>query len=202
MGLGSQPKLLRFIECRSLSRLGETRIRELNIRIVAATNQDLGQMIKQQKFRADLFQRLACIKLNIPPLRKRKKDILPLANFFLRKYAGQYDLKPLEISAQASEVMLAYHWPGNVRELANIMLNVSVRNRSGKVTPNDLTSASQEMEAIDTRIDSDFSSLKDVEKKHIQKALKQTGNNKTKACVILGISRDTLYRKIEKYNIG
>lgn len=202
MGLGSQPKLLRFLECRSLSRLGETRIRKLNIRIVAATNQDLRQMIQKQNFRADLFQRLACVKINIPPLRKRKKDILPLANFFLGDYARQYELKPLEISHQASEIMMAYNWPGNVRELANIMLNVSVRSRGRKVMPNDLTSASEEMGEFDILIDTDFVSLKDMEKKHIHKALKQTGNNKTKACAMLGISRDTLYKKLQKYDLG
>lgn len=199
MSLGCQPKLLRFLECRSLSRLGETRIRKLNIRVVAATNQDLNEMIRVKAFRADLFQRLACVKLRIPPLRKRQEDILPLANFFLVTYARQYNLKPLKISAQASKIMLAYRWPGNVRELANIMLNVCVRAKKGKVMPAHLTAASEEMGAIISEVDPTFVSLKDMERDHIYKALKLAGNNKTKACAMLGIAKDTLYRKIKKY---
>lgn len=201
MGLASQPKLLRFLESKSISRLGETRVRNLNIRLIAATNQDLNAMITEKKFRLDLFQRLACVKLNIPPLRKRKKDIFPLANFFLANYARQYGLKLKEISSQASQIMLSYRWPGNVRELSNIMLNVCVRTRGKKIMPAHLTSASEEMGEFDADIDTDFVSLKEMEKNHIHKALKQANNNKTKASVMLGISRDTLYKKINKYNI-
>ncbi len=201
MGLTSQPKLLRFLENRSISRLGETRVRNLNLRIVAATNQDLNAMIKERTFRPDLFQRLACVKLLVPPLRKRQKDILPLANFFLSNYARQYGLKPLEISAQASQIMMSYRWPGNVRELSNIMLNVCVRARGRKIMPAHLTLASEDMGVFDASVDSDFVPLKEMEKHHIHKALKQANNNKAKACKMLGISRDTLYKKIHKYNI-
>lgn len=202
MGKTCQPKLLRFLECRSISRLGETRIRDLNIQIVAATNQDLKEMISRDAFRADLFQRLACVRLNIPPLRERKKDILPLAQFFLGNYCRQYDLKPLEISPQAYQIMLAYHWPGNIRELANILLNVCVRTQGKKIMPAHLTSASEEIGEFDVSIDGDFVPLKIMEKKHILKALKQAGNNKSKASAMLGITRATLYKKIQKYNIG
>ncbi len=201
MGLTCQPKLLRFLENRSISRLGETRTRHLNLRIVAATNQDLNTMIQEKTFRADLFQRLACVKLNIPPLRKRKMDILPLANFFLSRYARQYDLKPLTISSQAEQIMLSYHWPGNVRELSNIMLNVCVRAKGKKVMPSHLTSASEEIGDYDVGVDEEFVPLKEMEENHIRKALKKANNNKTKACAMLGISRDTLYNKIHKYNL-
>jgi transcriptional regulator with PAS, ATPase and Fis domain len=201
MGLTCQPKLLRFLESRSISRLGETRIRSLNLRIVAATNQDLNAMVNKKKFRPDLFQRLACVKLNVPPLRKRKKDILPLANFFLANHVQQYGLKPQEISSQASQIMMSYHWPGNIRELSNIMLNVCVRARGRKIMPAHLTSASEEIEKFDVSVDTDFVPLSEMEKNHIHKALMQTNNNKSKACAILGISRDTLYKKIRKYDI-
>jgi transcriptional regulator with PAS, ATPase and Fis domain len=201
MGLTSQPKLLRFLESRSISRLGETRVRDLDLRIVAATNQDLNAMIEEKKFRPDLFQRLACIKLNILPLRKRKADIIALATSFLANYTRQYDLKPKEISEQASQIMLAYHWPGNVRELSNIMLNVCVRTRGRKIMPADLTLASEGMGEFDAGLDADFISLSEMEKIHIYKALQQANNNKSKACAMLGISRDTLYKKIRKYKI-
>jgi transcriptional regulator with PAS, ATPase and Fis domain len=202
MNLVCQPKLLRFLECRSISRLGETRTRDLDLRIIAATNQDLNKMSETHAFRSDLFQRLACIKLKIPPLRERKKDILPLAKFFLAKYARQYSLDPMTISRQASQMMLSYYWPGNVRELANIMLNVYVRSGGDVITADHLAATAEEMEAFagdGTKYA--FPSLKDMEKIHIQKALKQTEYNKSQAASLLGISRDTLYKKIQKYDL-
>lgn len=202
MVLSCQPKLLRFLESRSMSRLGETRIRKLNIRIVAATNQDLNAMIQTKGFRADLFQRLSCIKINIPPLCERKKDILALANYFIADYVRQYGFTPLTISKQASKMMLSYRWPGNVRELANMMLNAILRASGPQIKPDDLIMASEKIGDYDIGVDTDFLSLKEIEKIHIHKVLKRTNNNKTKACEVLGISRDTLYKKIQKYNIG
>lgn len=202
MSLACQPKLLRFLESRMVSRLGETRVRQLTLRIVAATNQDLANMIQSQNFRADLFQRLACVKLKIPPLRERRQDILPLTEKFIEDYTRQYDLTPLKISKQAVDLMLSYYWPGNVRELANIMLNVCVRVRGGSIMPAHLISASEEMGASESKLENRFPSLNDMEKTHIQKALDEAGNNKSKASKLLGISRDTLYKKIQKYNIG
>jgi transcriptional regulator with PAS, ATPase and Fis domain len=201
MNLASQPKLLRFLESRSFSRLGETCVRKLNIRIIAATNQDLNDMIRTKAFRSDLFQRLACVRFKIPPLRDRKQDILPLAEFFMADFVQRYNLEPLRISSQASSMMQSYYWPGNVRELANIMLNVCVRTRGGIIRPDDLTMASEEIGALDHG-DSGFLSLNDMEKIHIQKALEQAGENKSRAAALLGISRDTLYKKIQKYKIG
>jgi DNA-binding NtrC family response regulator len=202
MNLACQPKLLRFLETHAISRRGETRTRDLDTRIIAATHQDLNKMTDTQAFRSDLFQRLACIKLKIPPLRERKKDILPLAKFFLANYARQYSLDPMTISRQASQMMLSYYWPGNVRELANIMLNVYVRSSGNTITADHLTSAAAEIEAFGDGANPAFPSLKDMEKIHIQKALKQTGNNKSKAAAMLGISRDTLYKKIQKYKLA
>jgi transcriptional regulator with PAS, ATPase and Fis domain len=201
MSLASQPKLLRFLESRKVSRLGDTRDRQLHLRIVAATNQDLARMIQSQTFRADLFQRLACVKLKIPPLRERKLDILPLAKKFIQDYTRRYDLAPVKISRQAADLMQSYYWPGNVRELSNIMLNVCVRTRGESIMPDHLISASEEMGASDSNPENRFPSLNDVEKFHIEKALDEAGHNKSKASKLLGISRDTLYKKIQKYKI-
>ena len=98
-------------------------------------------------------------------------------------------------------MMHAYYWPGNVRELANIMLNVSVRMRGGTIMPDQLIAASEEIGAYAKGVNTKFLSLNEMEKKHIQKALDETGHNKSKASSLLGISRDTLYKKIKKYNI-
>lgn len=202
MSLVCQPKLLRFLETRSISRLGETRTRQLNLRIVAATNQDLKTMIEVKTFRSDLFQRLTCVRLRIPPLRERKQDILPLAEFFIEGYARKYGLKPLKISKRAARMIETYFWPGNVRELANIMLNVCVRARSGAIGVDQLIAASEEMEAFGNGQNNGFPSLIEMEKSHIQRALEQAGDNKSRASEMLGISRDTLYKKIQKYKIG
>ena len=201
MSLSCQPKLLRFLESRSISRLGETRIRKLNLRIVAATNQELSSMIKAKTFRTDLFQRLACVKLRIPPLRERKQDVMPLANFFLAEYARKYSLKPLRISHRASKMMLSHVWLGNVRELANVMLNVCVRVRGGTIRQEDLVSVFEDMGADNGDGDIGSFNLNEMEKVQIRKALEQTGDNKSKAAELLGISRDTLYKKIQKYKI-
>ena len=200
MSLACQPKLLRFIENRTISRLGETRLRKLDIRIVAATNQDLSGMVKDRTFRPDLFQRLACVRLKIPPLRERKLDILPLADFFIVDHARKYGLKPLRISSRASQMMLSYFWPGNVRELASVMLNACVRARGGTIQPDHLSAASEEIGADGSA--AGFQTLNDMEKLHIQKALEEAGDNKSRAAALLGISRDTLYKKIQKYKIG
>lgn len=159
-------------------------------------------MIEAKTFRSDLFQRLTCVRLRIPPLRERKQDILPLADFFLAANAREYGLKPMKISKRAARMLETYYWPGNIRELANIMLNVCVRTRGGAINVEHLNAASEEMEAFGSGIDHGFPSLNDIEKNHIQRALTQTGANKSKASELLGISRDTLYKKIQKYKIG
>jgi transcriptional regulator with PAS, ATPase and Fis domain len=201
MSLACQPKLLRFLETHSLSRLGETRIRKLNLRIVSATNQELHDMIKAKKFRPDLFQRLSCVKLRVPPLRERKQDILPLAEFFIADNVRKFELRHLRISRQAAQMLRSYIWPGNVRELANIMLNVCVRVTEGTIRPEHLSAASEELEAFENGVVTGFPTLNDMEKSHILKALEQTGDNKSRASELLGISRDTLYKKIQKYKI-
>jgi transcriptional regulator with PAS, ATPase and Fis domain len=202
MSLACQPKLLRFLETQSISRLGETRIRKLNLRIVAATNQDLHNMIKVKMFRPDLFQRLSCVKLRIPPLRERKQDILPLAEFFIADNVRKFGLRHLRISKQAAKMLRSYFWPGNVRELANIMLNICVRITEGTIRAEHLSTAAEELEAFENGVETGFPTLNDMEKSHILKALEQTGDNKSRASELLGISRDTLYKKIQKYKIG
>ena len=203
MNLSLQPKLLRFLEHKTLTRLGDTVIKNINVRVVAATNQDLKNMVKEKKFRHDFYQRLACIKLNIPPLRERKEDILPLAKFFLSKFSKEHNLKVHRISDEAKKMLLEYYWPGNVRELSNILLSASVRSRGKAIYPAQLSAASEKIEARSQRpVKEEFLSMNDMEKIHIKGALERTNWNKADAAKLLGISRDTLYKKIEKYNIS
>ncbi len=202
MSLPLQPRLLRFLEDKKLTRLGDTRIKDIDVRVVAATNQDLKIMMTEKKFRSDFYQRLACVKLEIPPLRERQDDILPIADFFLSRFSKEHNLTITHISKEAQNVLMEYHWPGNIRELGNTLLSASVRNRGKAITPDCLFTASEELKVKKNDFMNEFLSIKDMEKIHITEALERTGWNKVDAAKLLGMSRDTLYKKIQKYKIS
>jgi Nif-specific regulatory protein len=202
MSLSLQPKLLRFIEDKMVTRLGDTKVRELDVRVIAATNQDLRIMMEEKTFRADFYHRLACIKLRVPPLRERKEDIQPLIDFFLSSFSDKYDWKTSRISDNAIKMLMEYAWPGNIRELRNLFLGVSVHVQGKTIYPKDLAAASEEIQRIERQPSRSFPSAEDIEKRHIVDALERTGWNKAQASKLLGISRDTLYRKVRKYKIS
>ena len=199
MSKSLQPKLLRFIEDKEVTRLGDTKARKISVRVVAATNQDLEAMIKGRTFRKDLYYRLACIKLEIPPLRKRKEDIVPLTAFFLSKFAKEHHWKVPGISDRALKMLMEYHWPGNIRELINVLLGVSIQVQGQTIQPSHLSMLSAE--TTGGREPGPFPDIGEVEKGHIIDALEKTGWNKKQAAGLLGISRNTLYRKMKQYNI-
>ncbi len=196
-----QPKLLRFLENNELTRLGETKARKVNARIVAATNQDLKALMKEKAFRPDLYQRLACLKLNACPLRERKEDILPLINFFMKKFSEKYNWRVPHISESALKKLLKYRWPGNVRELKNLVLALSARVRGRVIYPRDLIAVSEEFSQPDKKSAETFIAMKDMEKRHIQKALELECGKVSGAAKLLKIGRATLYEKIKRYNI-
>jgi transcriptional regulator with PAS, ATPase and Fis domain len=202
MSLSLQPKLLRFIEDKKITRLGDTKVRKLGVRVVAATNQDLKTMIKEKTFREDFYHRLACIKLKIPALRERKEDIIPLTEFFLATFSTEHNCRIPRISDDAMKMLMEYHWPGNIRELRNVLLSVTVHVRGKTIYPINLLAASEEIQALATRPIKSVVSIDDMEKRHIIDALERADWNKAKACKVLGISRDTLYRKLQKYKIS
>jgi len=201
MSLVLQPKLLRFIEDKELTRLGDMKTKKVNVRIIAATNQDLKAMMQRGAFREDFFQRLACIKLNVLPLRERKKDIGPIADFFVSKFSREYHWEASRISANAMKILMQYHWPGNIRELKNVLLSVLVRVQGKTVYPRHLTAVSEDMGATAKGTSRSFLSMEDMEKRHIMEALERTDWNKAEAARLLEISRDTLYKKIRKYDL-
>ncbi len=204
MNLSLQPKLLRFIEDQKVTRLGDTREKKVNARVIAATNKDLTAMINGEIFREDFYQRLACIKLETPPLRDRIKDISPMVDYFISKFSKDYNWKVPNISAKALKMLSEYHWPGNVRELKNVLLNVLVhtQGKSKIIYPKDVVAVSENLRVFKTKTEKSLLSLEEIEKKHISEILDQVGYNKTEASKILGISRDTLYKKMTKYGIS
>jgi transcriptional regulator with PAS, ATPase and Fis domain len=201
MSLSLQPKLLRFIEDHEITRLGDTKTRKVTVRVVAATNQDLKVMMERNTFRQDFYQRLACIKLEVPPLRERKEEIEPLAEFFLSRFSKEQGLEMPSLSASAVKLLADYHWPGNIRELRNVLLGAMVQVGGKTIYPRHLCAVSEELRAVSKRPAKPVLTMEEIEKQHIWTALTQVNWNKTEASRLLGISRDTLYKKLAKYKI-
>jgi DNA-binding NtrC family response regulator len=196
-----QAKLLRVIEERELYRLGSTEVRDVDVRIIAATNRDINEEILKGRFRADLFYRINMYNIHIPPLRERKKDIAPLAGHFLARHGTANNKKIDSIGNDLIDRLLQYSFPGNVRELENIIA-AGVLQEKGK----HLTLASIpglfSYKGPERRKNIEPLTLEQLEKRHIERVLELTGGNRPKAAEILGINVSTVYRKIEKYNIG
>jgi DNA-binding NtrC family response regulator len=195
-----QAKLLRVIEERELYRLGSTEVRDVDVRLIAATNQDINEEILKGRFRADLFYRINMYNIVIPPLRERKKDILPLARHFMSIHATANNKRIDSIAPDMAERLLHHSFPGNVRELENMIAAGVLRE-----TNNTLTLASipgvMSYHGPERRKNVELLTLEELEKRHIERVLEITGGNRPKAAEILGINVSTVYRKLEKYNI-
>jgi PAS domain S-box-containing protein len=201
--LEMQPKLLRAIENNEFERVGGTRIIRSEFRIIAATNQNLDEMIADGRFRKDLFYRLNVIPLNIPPLRERKKDIIPTARYILKQRAEEAGLPELNMETDAAQALRDYEWPGNVRELSNVLERTMSAIDAETIHLQDLPFyLHRRRNNLPQR---NGSSLKDVqaqtEKEAILFALREHNNNKVRAAKSLGIHRTLLYKKMKKYKL-
>jgi PAS domain S-box-containing protein len=198
-----QPKLLRAIEDKQFERLGGTRIIHSDFRVIAATNQNLEEMITDGRFRKDLFYRLNVIPLHIPPLRQRKGDIIPIARHLLTSLAQEANLVHINIGREAEKGLRNYEWPGNVRELSNVLERVISTLETDTIHLQNLPFYIYGSRKKSTR--GNPSSLREVsaktEKEAIRYALKETDNNKARAAEILGIHRTLLYKKMRKYKL-
>ena len=201
MDLALQPKLLRFLENREITRLGDTRVKKLDVRIVAATNQDLDTMMQEKEFREDFFQRLSCFVLNVPPLRERKEDIEPLIKHFFKRFAHEYSWAVSGMSDPVLKALINYSWPGNIRELRNTILRLSVQARGKNITTGDLARISDILGQETHQQLVSFPSMEEMEKKYICKALDRAGWNISDAAKMVGIARSTFYQKMKKFQI-
>jgi len=201
--LEMQPKLLRVLEEKEFERIGGTLPIKSDFRFIAATNQDLGAMISDGRFRKDLFYRLSVIPLHIPPLRERREDILPIAESILRQLALDATLPEIAMDPQAGRILQQYDWPGNVRELSNVLERTVASLEGAAIFPHHLPFFLQRQ--IDALCDSPSSPIKQVQTKAeieaICFALKQAQGNKAKAARLLGIHRTLLYKKMQKYGL-
>ncbi len=193
-----QAKLLRLLQEKEFMPVGATRVRHADVRFVAATNKDLEKEVARGNFREDLFYRLNVVTLEVPPLRERRDDILPLAEHFVRKYAPEGQQK---LSAEAARMLQGYHWPGNVRELENTIEMAVILAEGGRVEADFLPSKISHAQATEFVPPDTPVSLEDVERLYIAQVYRQNGGHKLKTSEILGIARKTLDRKLRQYEI-
>ncbi|WP_231638338.1 sigma-54-dependent transcriptional regulator [Rubeoparvulum massiliense] len=190
-----QVKLLRFLESGEFRPVGGTRIKKVDVRVIAATNANLEDKIAAGQFRADLYYRLNVIELRIPPLRERREDILPLSNYFLQKKSIQFQ-EEKELSKEAEQALLHYDFPGNVRELSH-MIERGIILCPGRFIETEHLGFPQASELFSKTL----TPLKEMERQHILEVLNFCHWNKTKAAALLEISVRNLYRKIEEYGL-
>lgn len=208
MPLNMQPKILRVLEDRQITPVGSEKSIDVNIRVIAATNRDLSQMVEEGTFRKDLYYRLNSVIVNIPPLRERKDDIPLLANRFVEDYCMEYGVNILSFSPEVVEAFINHDWEGNVRELNNLIERIVImaKNNNSNIIDLDLLPDSFAIKNFkkikEKRNPYDLNNIiSSVEKATILKAMEAAGNNKMKAANLLNIPRSTLYFKLEKYNI-
>ncbi len=195
-----QGKLLRVIEEHELYRLGSTEIRNVDVRIIAATNKDINEEILKGVFRADLYYRINMYNIKVPPLRERKQDILPIALHFLKTHARANSKNISSLSPDLEQRLMQYSYPGNVRELENIIAAAVLLEKSNTLTLS-ATINLLPYEGPERRKNVELLTLEELEKRHIEKVLRITAGNRPKAAKILGVNVSTVYRKIEKYNL-
>jgi putative PEP-CTERM system response regulator len=193
-----QVDLLRVLETKKITRLGGNDEISVDFRLICATNKNLEKYIEEEKFREDLYYRINVFSIFIPPLRERRKDIVPLANYFIKKYARSMGKPVKKISPDAQELLLSYPWPGNVRELENAIERAMVVGQTPEVLAKDLPLHGNRPNTTEA----EQLKLEDIEKTHIEKILKETDGNVTRAASLLGIDRVTLYNKLKKYKIS
>lgn len=190
-----QTRLLRVLQEKEITMIGSSKAEKIDVRIIAATNSGLQQMVKQGTFREDLYYRLNVVNIEMPSLRERKDDIPLLVHFFLRKHGSELSITP-KITHEATEILMRHSWPGNVRELENIVQRSLIMGR-GTIDVKDLPEYLKVPMPVYSEKSLHFKTLKEQEQEYILKVLEAVGYNKTKAAEILGIDRKTLGQKIK-----
>lgn len=211
MRLALQPKLLRVLETQTFRRIGGTADIQVDVRVVAASNRDLQEMVRENSFREDLYYRLKVMVISLPPLRERKEDIIPLASLFIERNNQEFNKNLTGLSAEAEELLRRYQWPGNVRELKNVIERAVILCQDSVLKPEHLPMELREENSRNyamagasmssaTGLNASMS-LEQMEKIHIQNVLSQNKGNKSRTARALNISRSTLREKMRLYQI-
>jgi two-component system response regulator HydG len=200
ISLEIQAKLLKAVEERTICKVGSNRVIRVDTRLIAATNRDLGQAVKDGTFREDLFYRLNVMEVHLPPLRRRPEDIPPLVDLFLEMYRGMSSVRVRGFAQQALDLLCSYDWPGNIRELQNTVQRLTVMATNSQIgvsevesaLPNSSGQAPQEEAVL----------LSEIERQHIEKTLRRLGGHMSRTAQALGIDRKTLRLKLRKYGLN
>ncbi len=194
-----QAKLLTVLERREITRVGANKSQPIDVRLICATNMNIHEMIEADEFRQDLLYRINTVEIHLPPLRERTGDIPLLAEHFLQQYAKKYKKKIKGLTAETIKKLNQHQWPGNVRELQHAIERAIIMSDSDYLQPDDFYLSSKSQKVGDLELDN--YNLEDIEKNVIEKVLKQCQGNVTQASSMLGLTRTSLYRRMEKYGL-
>ena len=193
-----QAKLLRAIQNRSIVRVGGTETKPVNIRLICATNMDLEALVKEGRFREDLYYRINTVHIALPPLRERREDIIPLAEMFLEHYAEKYHRPLIGLDESAAQILKNYHWGGNIRELQNCMEKAVILSDGTTLSAKDI----QLEQSVTFKSAGTIKAISEAdEERLVRDAMTRTGGNISAAAKLLGVSRPTLYTKLKKYGL-
>ena len=192
-----QAKLLRAIQSRSIVRVGGNEAKPINIRLICATNMDLEQLVREGRFREDLYYRINTVHINLPPLRERKEDIVPLAQMFLERFAEKYHRPLTGIAPEAAAMLTEGRWSGNIRELQNCIEKAVILSDGNELTAKDI-----QLEQAAKPIGTTIKAVNEAEEERlVREAMDRTEGNISAAAKMLGVSRPTLYAKLKKYGL-
>lgn len=201
LSLGAQAKLLRVLQDHQVRRVGSSVSRNVDVRVIAATNRDLRKMVREGQFREDLYYRLAVVEIALPPLANRREDLPLLQRYFVERFAAEYK-KPISgLTRRAQTLMASYPWPGNIRELENVVGNACMMADSRFIDTSDLPDRLRSPFTGDSVIDEDLLPLDEVQKRHVMRVLERVGGNKAKAAEILGLGRATIYQLLSRMKL-
>ena len=201
LSMDIQAKLLRVIQEKEIKPVGSEKTIRVDVRILAATNQDLKQAIAKRTFREDLYYRLNVFPIHIPPLRERKEDIPLLVKYFLKRYNKKREIPVVRVEPDTLKLLMSYGWPGNVRELENAIERALILEDGDSLLPRSFSWFVEGKRPEKTGLDDKIYNLSELEKQHIMRVLDETRGHKSQTASLLGIDRKTLYQKIKKYGL-
>jgi DNA-binding NtrC family response regulator len=194
LSLPSQAKFLRVLQNQEIQRVGSSTVRRVDVRVIAATHRDLQTMVKDGRFRQDLFYRLSMVHFDVPALAQREDDLPLLERYFIKRFAEQYSKPVREITRRAQALLAKYSWPGNVRELENVLGSACMMTESETIDVGDLPEYIRENQVTRVQVEEPLGTLEEMERNYALRVLRSAGGNKVRAAELLGISRTKLYR--------
>ena len=198
---GAQAKLLRVLQDHQVRRVGSNSPRKVDLRVIAATNRDLRAMVREGKFREDLYYRLAVVEIELPALANRREDLPLLERYFVEKFAAQYEKPIAGITRRAQSRMATYPWPGNIRELESVIGNACMMTDGKFLDIADLPLRIQTQSSEQSPTDEALFSLEEISRRHVMRVLERVGGNKARAAEILGVGRATIYQLLSRMKL-